>query len=236
MGTKDRKDRERERREKQMLQAARRMLIKKGYRGLNMDHIAGEIEYSKGIVYQHFTSKEDVLAGIAADLLDDLLGTLRAVEGAPARSREALTAAIMATERFLAAHPELQRIRQVLAVPTLGDKAAPKRRERLAALDSALRDVLLGLVQRGVGEGDLVFALPENGARVVLGVWALLWGTLELEEEHPGRVAFAGVGAEHAVQANCQAYLDGLGWRPLSGELDYTAAGRRLLNSQNAQA
>jgi AcrR family transcriptional regulator len=234
MGTKERKGRERERREKQMLQAARRMLIKKGYRGLNMDHIAGEIEYSKGIVYQHFTSKEDLLAGIAADLLDELLVTLQALATAQGRSRELLTAAVMATERFLAGHPEYLRIRQVLAVPTLGEKAAPERRERLSALESQVMDALLGFVQRGVAEGALVFALPENGARVVLGVWAMVWGTLELEDERPGRSAFAGVGAEFAIQANCQAYLDGLGWRPLSAEVDYGTAGRRLLAAHDA--
>ena len=57
-----RKQREIAQREDLILETARKMLLERGYLGLTMDRIAEEIEYSKGTVYQHFSSKEDLIS------------------------------------------------------------------------------------------------------------------------------------------------------------------------------
>ena len=52
------------RREEQILEVARGMLVTDGYHGLNMERIADEVQASKGTVYNHFNSKEDLMCAL----------------------------------------------------------------------------------------------------------------------------------------------------------------------------
>ncbi|MEZ5357834.1 MAG: TetR/AcrR family transcriptional regulator [Candidatus Zixiibacteriota bacterium] len=64
MGTADRKEREREQRISEILDAAERVITKKGYRAVTMDDIAAEAELSKGTLYLYFKSKEGIFMGL----------------------------------------------------------------------------------------------------------------------------------------------------------------------------
>lgn len=50
-----------EERRAQLLQAARKLFVAKGYRGTSINEIAAEAGVTKGAVYFHFDSKEDIL-------------------------------------------------------------------------------------------------------------------------------------------------------------------------------
>ena len=65
-----RKERERAVREELILTHARRLLLSNGFQGLSLDELARSIEYSKGTIYLHFESKEDI-AAMAAFLCSD---------------------------------------------------------------------------------------------------------------------------------------------------------------------
>ena len=67
MGTLTRKQREIREREQLLLRVARKMLIEQGYSGLSMDQLAEATEYSKGTVYQHFSTKEDLVTALAIE-------------------------------------------------------------------------------------------------------------------------------------------------------------------------
>ncbi len=60
-----RKQREIRQREAYLLDVARKMLMEHGFSGLSMDRLAEATEYSKGTVYQHFSTKEDLVAALA---------------------------------------------------------------------------------------------------------------------------------------------------------------------------
>ena len=64
MSTLTRKQREVHQRELMLLDVARKMLIENGYAGLNMDRLAEATEYGKGTVYQHFSTKEDLVTAL----------------------------------------------------------------------------------------------------------------------------------------------------------------------------
>jgi AcrR family transcriptional regulator len=64
-------DRRRARAEKtraQLLTAAATVFAEKGYEGSSVGDVATEAGYTKGAVYAHFDSKEDLLAGIVAQM------------------------------------------------------------------------------------------------------------------------------------------------------------------------
>ncbi len=55
-----RKDRERQTRERAIIDAAERIFCSRGFEEASMDEIAASAEFTKRTVYQYFTSKEDL--------------------------------------------------------------------------------------------------------------------------------------------------------------------------------
>ena len=65
-----RKERERAVREELILDHGLRLLLRGGYQNLNLDELATAIEYSKGTIYLHFQTKEDLVLGIATRAME----------------------------------------------------------------------------------------------------------------------------------------------------------------------
>lgn len=61
----DRKEREREIRRKDIIDAAERLFFAKGYDNVAMIDIANEAEMARGTLYQYFKNKDDIYAAIA---------------------------------------------------------------------------------------------------------------------------------------------------------------------------
>ncbi|MBU0984799.1 MAG: TetR/AcrR family transcriptional regulator [candidate division Zixibacteria bacterium] len=57
-----------EKRRHQLLTAARKLFIRKGYRGTTTEMIAREARLTKGAVYYHFKCKEDILYELMLDI------------------------------------------------------------------------------------------------------------------------------------------------------------------------
>ncbi|MCP4684401.1 MAG: TetR/AcrR family transcriptional regulator [bacterium] len=57
-----------EKRRAQLLTAARKLFVKKGFRGTTTDEIARRAKLTKGALYHHFESKEDILFAIVDSL------------------------------------------------------------------------------------------------------------------------------------------------------------------------
>jgi AcrR family transcriptional regulator len=64
-----RKDRERPGREELIIDHAQRLLARDGFQDLNLDEVARAVEYSKGTLYLHFESKEDLVLAVATRAL-----------------------------------------------------------------------------------------------------------------------------------------------------------------------
>ncbi|MGA7162276.1 MAG: TetR/AcrR family transcriptional regulator [Bacteroidota bacterium] len=64
MGIQERKGREKERRKEEILDAAQRVFIEKGLTTATVDDIATAAELSKGTIYLHFESKEDIYVAL----------------------------------------------------------------------------------------------------------------------------------------------------------------------------
>ncbi len=60
MGISQRKEREKEQRRKDIIDAAEKVFFKKGLNNSTMDEVAKEAELSKGTLYLYFKSKEEI--------------------------------------------------------------------------------------------------------------------------------------------------------------------------------
>jgi AcrR family transcriptional regulator len=66
------KEREKRRREREILLKARHMIHENGYVDLNMDTLADAVGISKPTLYQHFKSKEDVIVHVLIDGMEEV--------------------------------------------------------------------------------------------------------------------------------------------------------------------
>jgi AcrR family transcriptional regulator len=66
------KEREKERREHEILLTARRLIRERGYAALNMDDLAEAVGISKPTLYQHFRSKEDLIIQVHIRGMQDI--------------------------------------------------------------------------------------------------------------------------------------------------------------------
>lgn len=63
------KEKEKQRREQEILQTATRLLAERGFANLNMDDLADAVGISKPTLYQHFRSKEDLVVQVVVNNL-----------------------------------------------------------------------------------------------------------------------------------------------------------------------
>src|SRR5262245_32065143 len=103
--TLSRKDRERKNREELFLDTAAQMLLQEGYLGLNLDRLAFKVEYSKGTLYQHFKTKEDLILAIAARSMEQRHAFFTRAATLTGRPRERMTAIGLADLVFVRLHP-----------------------------------------------------------------------------------------------------------------------------------
>lgn len=64
MGIHERKEREKEQRKEEILDAAQRIFFEKGLLAATMDEIAEAAELSKGTLYLYYSSKEDIYLAV----------------------------------------------------------------------------------------------------------------------------------------------------------------------------
>jgi AcrR family transcriptional regulator len=76
MGSQERKQREYAKRKSLILDTARRFFQRRGFGSVTIDDIAAEIEFSKGTIYSHFESKEEIFAQILLEHLNKLTAVL----------------------------------------------------------------------------------------------------------------------------------------------------------------
>jgi AcrR family transcriptional regulator len=77
MGIKERKLRDLENRKQLILKTAKELFYQKGFNTVTLDDIATKIEFSKGTIYSHFESKEEIYAHLLLEHLSILLGFLK---------------------------------------------------------------------------------------------------------------------------------------------------------------
>ena len=79
MGTKERRERERDELRTKILDAARELFVKHGYEAVSMRKIAEAIEYSPTVIYQHFADKASLVLALCQVDFDEFGGRFLAL-------------------------------------------------------------------------------------------------------------------------------------------------------------
>jgi len=188
-----------------ILDAADRLLVRRGFRRMTVDGIADEAAIGKGSVYLHFDSKEDVALSCIDRMAAAILARLEAIaasrNAAPARLREMLRIRVLARFDYARAH-----------APSIDEKLAVMRQamlERRAAHFAAEAAVLSRVIEQGRHAGTLRAGHASRaGEALVTATNALLPYSLSVREL--GRRA----GLARRADAVIDLLLAGLAARP----------------------
>jgi AcrR family transcriptional regulator len=229
MGTITRKQREIQQREELLLALARKMLIEQGYAGLSMDRLAEASEYSKGTIYQHFATKEDLVTALAMQSNAQRVALFDRARAYNGRPRERMLALGFADELFARLHPHYFHSETIVRMADLGDRATAERLGAFCCQDGVIGGWVCDIVREAEQAGDIVLKPPTTAGSVAFGVFALAIGTHESMTKLPHMLTTFDVGDPFAVMnQNIQHFLDGLGWKPLFSEWDYAQTRRKV--------
>jgi AcrR family transcriptional regulator len=215
-----RKQREVQDREARILELARSMIVEDGYHGLSMDRIAEEMEYSKGTIYQHFSCKEEIVIALLNQTMERRLDLFRRAAAYRSRSRERITAIGVAAELFFQLYPDHLHTEQTIRVSSVREKTSEQRRLCLESCEARCSEVVRGVMRDAVAAGDLQVSDLYGVEDLAFGLWSITFGGYSIAATSP---SLANLGIHDpllAIRANCIRLLDGVGWRPLSSEID----------------
>lgn len=132
------------------MEAARRAFAARGYHGTLMDHVARTAGVSKGAVYLHFPSKEELFLALLEDAATTLVGRLTsAIEGAQG-ARAKVSAALAAA---LGTFEENEALTRLFLLESVG--VNPEVERRRWELRAALTHLVQAYLDEAVADGDI---------------------------------------------------------------------------------
>lgn len=226
--TATRKERERQAREELILDHAQRLFRRDGYQDVNLDELAQAVEYSKGTLYLHFQSKEDLALAVATRALKhraDLFERAMKFEGG---SRERIRAIGYACVEFMLAYPNYFSAELMLKSDSFWEKASEAQRQKHALEGGRCFRTVHKAIIDGQTSGDLPASPHMTTELQAFSLIAMTMGSHIMTQVHDLRVLAGIEDASTIVRVNQDLVLDGMGWKPLFRDFDYAASDQRI--------
>lgn len=209
MGTHERKERERESRREEIIQAATKVFFEKGLQSATMDEIAEAAELSKGTLYLYYKSKEDLYLAamnVGFDILYDMFA-------------RALTSTTTVIEQlrilgdtyheFSKKHRNYFRMFHFHQNPQLHKQVSEEMREISRLHNQRVWDQALGVLRRGVQEGILRSELEPAEMAVLL--WSSMNAILmQIDYQHEQWKHTMGIDMERVLRLSNELLLESM--------------------------
>ncbi len=199
-------------REEEILDKALEIISKNSIVSLTMDKLVANVNYSKGTVYKHFSSKEDVLAGLCNRNMRsvmELFGRAAEIEGSAREKMTAIGFAYMVSVLLSPQHFTLV----MNAKTELFDAASIKRQEEHEEIDGKLLNVICGIIASAVSNSELTLNSPEDIQKISFSLWSMAFGTIGLLlNGEKACSTTTGLMLEDRVIANGNIVMDGWNW------------------------
>ncbi|HEX3627551.1 MAG TPA: TetR/AcrR family transcriptional regulator [Verrucomicrobiae bacterium] len=225
--TQARKDRERAEREELILDHAQRSLLKDGFQNLNLDDLAKSVEYSKGTLYLHFKTKEDIALAVATRAIRERAEFFERGAKFKGTSRERMRAIGFACCHFASVYPDYFSVELMLKSQSFWEKADALRQQAHGMEGARCFRAVHSIVTDAMEAGDLPQShLPPE--RIVFAIASTAIGSHIMGRSGHGPMFLGGADPLKMMCQNVDIVLDGLGWKPNSKDLDADAIDRRI--------
>jgi TetR/AcrR family transcriptional regulator len=186
MGIAERRQRECENRKNLVLATARKLFSQKGFANVKLDDIATEIEFSKGTIYSHFESKEEIYAHVLLEHLQSLLGFIKNAVQASGNSPQAIRDCLEVYVQFYNDHPKYFQMLFFVDLFSNHYRIPDRLLKEISIQKIACLAVLQKVLARGIkaGEIDAKYSPKE----MALMLWGMINGILQLAESQQIKV------------------------------------------------
>ncbi|WP_087023975.1 TetR/AcrR family transcriptional regulator [Thaumasiovibrio subtropicus] len=209
-------------RELELLAIAKQMFTKEGFSNLTMDRVAAASSYSKGTVYNHFCSKEDLVSALGSQAMRHELTLFRRAVTYDGNSRERLLALHVAYYLYSRMEPVMSMCVINTRTPWVIEKTSQARLEEMQVLELEMMGLFDALVQEAIEEKSISLSAGQSIDSIIFSNWAMAFGSNALMNKQAVSSQLVDrMLARNSVLTNTNVVLDGLGWLPLSAEWDY---------------
>lgn len=215
-------------REQRLLQLAQQVLQQDGFAGFTMDRLTALSDVSKGTLYNHFSSKEDVLTALSVDSLQRLLQQFRQAIKFNGHSRERALALHYAYHTFSAAEPTLFLCLLSAATPGIIEKSSAERLAQRQLLEMQLLQLCQQVLTEALQDGSLSLPAGVELEQWSFIHWALAFGCNALFVPLRQLGLFAGLQSSQVNLYSINLLFDGMAWQPLSSAWDYQDSWQRI--------
>ncbi|VAW51879.1 Transcriptional regulator, AcrR family [hydrothermal vent metagenome] len=211
-----RKEREIHEREELILSAAQKMLHQHGYNYLTMDRVAEMVEYSKGTIYNHFASKEDLVCSLCCRCITNLITIFERAYHYPGSTRERYSAIGIGYSLYHQLNPMDAQNIQTVKNNAVREKINDGKLTEMELLEQKITKIARSIVQEAIDCGDLNKQYQQNVNTIVFGCWSMHYGALLLDQSDIPLQELGFSPVVNMLWHNANIYLDGYNWLPLS--------------------
>ncbi len=215
-----RKQRELLQREELIMDTAQAMVYEHGYGHLSMDRVAEATEYSKGTIYNHFSSKEDLVCSLCCRSIKNLIDIFERAYQYEGSTRERYSAIGIGYSLYNQLHAMDAQNIQTVKNNAVREKVSEEKLVEMESLEHNINKIAQSIVQEAIDCGDLDKKHQDNVGTIVFGCWSMHYGAMLLDQSDMplNKLGFSPV--VNMLWENSNIYLDGYQWQPLSKDTD----------------
>jgi len=177
MGIEERRQREFDRRERELLDAALALFDDDGWDQVTVAEIARRAEIGKGTVYKHFPSKDEIYARLSLDFGRTLFDQFAAIDPTTTTPTRAVRSLLRIGLRHHLDNPQYTRVVRYTERRDFRTRLSKETQEAFADLDRKFVELITGVLERGMAKGT--FARKPVGQHIV-ALTATFQGALEI--------------------------------------------------------
>jgi len=178
MSLKERRQREKEERRRQILDAARQLLFEKGLNATSINQIAKLAELGVGTIYFYFQSKEEIFAGLQEEGLGILYEDIDAVCSKGMDAPDTLGHIARIYLRFSREHKDyFDIINYFLASPDV--IFAPNLKNQIDRHGNRILSLIVDTVEQGIAKRQLT---PVDARKWAFMFWGTLHGLIQFKK------------------------------------------------------
>jgi AcrR family transcriptional regulator len=216
-------------REQEILNCAKDMIRNEGEASLTIDKLVKKLPYSKGTVYNHFTSKEDIILALSNLHMTQIASVFTRALTFNGNSREQALAVHVGSLLNAQANPQDFMIGVTVKTVACISKASEFRRQQHQDMERAILSPVFAHVQACVDAGECVLPEGMQIEQFVFNCWSVDFGTqLLLMGEHDSCTIRSNLNAETELVNGINLVHDGIFWQPLAKHFDWNKSVQRM--------
>ncbi|MFW5887090.1 MAG: TetR/AcrR family transcriptional regulator [Bacteroidota bacterium] len=208
MGIIERKEREKEQRKQEIIDAAERIFFNKGYHEATMDEIAAEAELSKGTLYLYFKNKEDLYFEIFLRGMEILINMIRDVLDDHGSGLGNLIQTGQTFTRFFYQHPHYSQPILLFENNGFGNISVDEEKIKNFCLGESPFSIVTNIVEQGIHDGSLRNDLDPQILASTL--WSQMLGILTVLNQKKNVYQVLDINIENIVHTHFEVIINGI--------------------------